>query len=69
MDLMAWMKSLCLEGDLAKAEPKRLRYTLLHTAARVAKGARSVTVRIQEHWPWADALVTAFDQLRTLPSG
>ena len=69
MDLMAWMKSLCLEGDLAKAEPKRLRYTLLHTAARVVKGARSVTVRIQEHWPWADALVTAFDQLRTLPSG
>ena len=31
-DLLAWMKGLCLEGALAKAEPKRLRYTLLHTA-------------------------------------
>ena len=31
-DLLAWMRGLCLEGALQKAEPKRLRYTLLHSA-------------------------------------
>ena len=31
-DLLARLRGLCLEGDLAHAEPKRLRYCLLHTA-------------------------------------
>ena len=31
-DLLAWTKTLCLDGELATAEPKRLRYTLLQTA-------------------------------------
>ena len=45
-DLLAWMKGLCLEGALAKAEPKRLRYTLLHTAGIIVRSARRSTVRI-----------------------
>jgi hypothetical protein len=32
-DLLAWLRLLCLSGDLALAEPKTLRYRLLHTAA------------------------------------
>ena len=43
-DLLAWMKGLCLEGALAKAEPKRLRYTLLHTAGLLVRSARRTTV-------------------------
>jgi hypothetical protein len=35
-DLLAWMKGLCLEGELARAEPKRLRYTLLHSAGSLS---------------------------------
>jgi hypothetical protein len=35
-DLIAWTKALLLEGELARAEPKRLRYRLLHVAARLA---------------------------------
>lgn len=31
-DLLAWTRRLCLPGELAKAEPKRLRYALWHTA-------------------------------------
>jgi hypothetical protein len=30
-ELLAWTKCLCLEGDLACAEPERLLYTLVHT--------------------------------------
>jgi hypothetical protein len=30
-DLLRWLRLLCLEGPLAKAEPKTLRYRILHT--------------------------------------
>ncbi len=36
-DLLAWTRQLALDGDLAKAEPKRLRYCLLHTAGRLVR--------------------------------
>jgi len=62
-DLLAWTRGLCLDGELARAEPKRLRYTLLHTAAIVVRSARRTTLRIAEGWPWADALVAAFGRL------
>jgi len=62
-DLLVWMKGLCLDGELARAEPKRLRYTLLHTAGLVVHSARRTTLRVAEGWPWADDLVTAFTRL------
>jgi hypothetical protein len=36
--LLAWLKLLALDGPLAKAEPKTLRYRILHAAARLAAG-------------------------------
>jgi hypothetical protein len=65
-DLIAWAQLLCLEGELARAEPKRLRYCLLHAAGAVARRARRVVLRVQRSWPWADDLATAFDRLRAL---
>jgi hypothetical protein len=62
-DLLAWTKGLCLVGDLARAEPKRLRYTLLHTAGMVVRSARRTTLRLAEGWPWATDLVAAFGRL------
>ena len=62
-DLLAWTRCLCLDGELARAEPKRLRYTLLHTAAIIVRSARRTTVRIAEGWPWADELVAAFGRI------
>ncbi len=62
-DLLAWAKGLCLDGELAHAEPKRLRYRLLHTAAIVVRSARRTTLRIAEGWPWAEELVAAFGRL------
>ena len=40
-----------LDGPLAKAEPKTLRYRLLHTAARIVRGQRKRTIRIPKPGP------------------
>jgi hypothetical protein len=66
-DLLCWTKRLLLEGELARCEPKRLRYRLLHVAARLAFHARTATLRIHNTWPWAHALTNAFWRLKALP--
>ena len=38
--LLAWLKLLALDGDLARAEPKTLRYRVLNAAARLVRGGR-----------------------------
>ncbi|HEU5357376.1 MAG TPA: IS1380 family transposase [Actinocrinis sp.] len=66
--LLRWSALLCLEGELALAEPKRVRQRLLHVAGRLVRSARRLTLRLPRSWPWADALTTAFTRLRALPS-
>ena len=66
-DLLAWLRLLCLSGDLTKAEPKTLRYRLLHTAARIIRGQRKGKIRIPQTWPWAQDLATALTTALTLP--
>jgi Transposase DDE domain group 1 len=66
-DLTCWAQTLLLDGDLAVAEPKTLRYRLWHVAARVVHHARRVILRLQRSWPWAVALARAFTRLRALP--
>ena len=69
VDLLAWTQHLLLvdEPTLAKAEPKTLRYRLLHVAARLSRGQRRLWLRIQRSWPWARQLAAAFARLATLP--
>lgn len=67
VDLLAWTQQLLLDGELARAEPKTLRYRLLHVAARIVRGGRRVRVRIQRSSPWARELATAFTRLHALP--
>jgi hypothetical protein len=66
-DLTAWAQALLLDGTLAVAEPKALRYRLLHVAARIVRHARRTILRLQATWPWAAALARAFARLRALP--
>jgi len=66
-DLLAWLRLLCLTDDLAKAEPKTLRYRLLHTAARIIRGQRRRKIRIPKTWPWANELAAALLAALTLP--
>ena len=66
-DLLAWTRLLALAGtSLADAEPKRLRYCLLHTAARVGRSSRRTTCRLAANWPWTPELVTAFDRVHRI---
>jgi hypothetical protein len=67
-DLIVWTQALLLDGELAKAEPKRLRYRLLHVAGRLAFSGRRAKLHLQETWPWATELADAFAKLKTLPA-
>jgi hypothetical protein len=67
-DLIIWTQALCLDDELAKAEPKRLRYRLLHVAARLAFSGRRAKLHLPDTWPWAAELLAAFQKLKTLPA-
>ena len=67
-DLIVWTQALALDGELAKAEPKRLRYRLLHVAGRLAFSGRKAILHLPDAWPWAHELLQAFQKLNALPS-
>lgn len=62
-DLLPWTQTILLNGASAKAEPKLLRYRLLHTAAQIIHPRRPTFSKIAAGWPWADALTQAFTRL------
>ena len=68
-DLTAWLQTAVLAGqpDLARAEPKALRYRLLHTAARITRGGRRIFLNLARAWPWTTAIINAFARLRLVP--
>jgi Transposase DDE domain group 1 len=70
IDLLAWTQTILLtdQPNLAKAEPKTLRYRLLHVAARLLRGSRRLRLKIDRNWRWATALATAFDRVHALPT-
>ena len=65
--LLSWLRLLALDGKLAKAEPKTLRYRLFHTAARLVHGGRRRTLKIAASWPWSKAFTTAWKRIQALP--
>jgi hypothetical protein len=67
-DLLCWLRPLCLDGPLAKAEPKTLRYRLLHTAARLVRGQRKRKIKIPDAWPCARELEACFLAIFALPA-
>jgi hypothetical protein len=67
-DLIVWTQALALDGELAKAEPKRLRYRLFHVAGRLAFSGRRGKLHLQHTWPWAAELLAAFTKLKALPA-
>jgi len=66
-DLIAWSQRLLLDGELARCEPKRLRYRLLHVAGRITRSGRRIRLHLPARWPWAADLLAAFSRLRALP--
>jgi hypothetical protein len=67
-DLVAWLQLLALDGDLAQAEPKQLRFRMLHVPAQLTRGSRQRRLRLPAGWPWADQIVEAFRRIMIIPA-
>jgi hypothetical protein len=68
-DLLAWLRLLVLDDELALAKPKRLRHRLLHVAGRVTRSGRRRTLRLPSAWPWREQLLAAFARVAALAPG
>lgn len=64
--LLAWLRLLALDGALARAEPKTLRYRILHAAARLTRSSRRRQLKIAAAWPWARDIITAWERIAAL---
>ena len=64
--LVRWFQQLCLDGALAKANPKTLRWRLWHAPARVIRSGRRTILRILDGWPDADQLISAHGKIALL---
>ncbi len=67
-DLIAWLRLLALDGDLAKVEPKTLRFRMLHVPARLVRGGRQRHLRLPATWPWAVQIIDAFHRIMIIPA-
>ena len=67
-DLIAWLQLLAVDGDLAQAEPKLLRFRMLHVPARLTRSSRRRRLRIPVGWPWAAEIVEAFRRIMIIPA-
>jgi hypothetical protein len=65
--LLAWLRLLALDGALARAEPRTLRYPILHAAARLVRGGRRRRWKIAAGWPRAGQITQAWQRIRALP--
>ena len=65
--LLSWLRLIALDGDLARAEPKTLRYRVLHAAGKLVRGGRRRRLKIPATWPWAEAIATAWARITALP--
>jgi hypothetical protein len=44
--LLSWLRLIALDGDLARAEPRTLRYRILHAAGKLVRGGRRRRLKI-----------------------
>jgi hypothetical protein len=64
--LLAWIKLIAFDGSLAKAEPKTMRYKILHAAARLVRSGRRRILKMAAGWPWAEAITQAWARIAEL---
>ena len=65
-DLVRWFQHLCCTGELATAKPKRLRWSLWHTPARIVRRAGRDIIRIIDGWPTTSDLLDAHRRITAL---
>jgi Transposase DDE domain group 1 len=61
--LVRWFQLICLDGELALARPKALRWSLFHAPGRLVRRARRDVVRILDGWPSAEVLLAAYKRI------
>jgi hypothetical protein len=64
--LTAWLRHIGLDGELATASTKTLRFRILSAPARLVSHARRRILKIPPRWAWSGDLATAWDRLQTL---
>jgi hypothetical protein len=64
--LLIALQQLVDDDELHVAEPRRLRYALLHVAAKVAVHARRTWLNLDAAWPWTSQLLTVRRRLPRL---
>jgi Transposase DDE domain group 1 len=69
-DLLSYLQLLGLDqhDELAAAEPETLRATILHIPGRLTSHARRRILKIEQTWPWATAVVEAWERLGAIPA-
>jgi hypothetical protein len=66
VSLLAWLRLIALDGELAKAEPKMLRFRIFSAPARHVVHARNRILKIPPGWTWATDLATAWTRIHAL---
>ena len=69
-DLTCWLQLIALHDapDLARAEPKTLRFKMLHVPAQYTRGGRRRRLKIPTGWPWAAHIAVAFTRIAGIPA-
>ena len=65
LTLIAWAQQLGFTGELAIAEPATFRTRVLHIAAQHATRQRHLHLHLDQTWPWAKEIATAYTRIRT----
>ena len=65
-NLVRWFQQLCCPHTLAAAAPKRLRWTLWHTPARLVRSGRRHTIRLPANHPGAAHLARIYNHITAL---
>ncbi len=64
--LLVALQQLVNDDQLRVAEPRRLRYALLHVAAKIVVHARRTWLHLDAAWPWTPQLLAAHRRLPNL---
>jgi hypothetical protein len=64
--LTAWLRHLALDGELARASTKTLRFRILSAPARMVTHARRRILKIPPGWAWSADLATGWERLQAL---
>jgi hypothetical protein len=66
VSLLAWLRLIALDGELARAEPKMLRFRIFSAPARHVVHARHRILKIPPGWAWAEHLANAWTRIHAL---